>query len=206
MQYLSQHRKECYLYAGIAVAVIVIFIGWYFYQLHYESRAEAMYSSAYSSYTLTTDVAKEKDTLTKAVDLYKELVEAYPSSRAAGLAYYNLGNLYFSLGDIDASIEAYTLFLDKSSDKGMLTALAYYGLGYCYEAQKDYEQALRSFENSESHSVGKNLKTINYSNIARIYEKMNNYPKAIEYYKKVIENKVEPFMEGMIKNKIASLS
>ncbi len=205
LQFLSNHRREVYLYSGIVVAVVVLVVGWYLYRLYYESRANEMYARAYASYG-TANVSQDQESLKKAVGLYDELVKEYPESRAAELALYNLGNLYYSLGDAEKSIGAYESYLQESRDTSMLRALAYYGLGYSYELKNDYEGALKNFESAEKHALGSHFKVINYANIGRIYEKMGNIPKAVEYYGKVMGKDVDPFMQGLMKNKIATLS
>jgi len=204
--FLASHRREVYLYSGIVVAMIAVILGWYLYGLHYESSAGEMYARAYGSYTRVQEDQQNSDSTREAVGLYEELVKKYPSSEAAILAYYNLGNLYYSAADMDKSIAAYRAYLEKSDKSSMLRGLAYYGLGYCYEAKKDYEKALKSFENSEKNTLGTHFKIINYANAGRIYEKMGNVVKAVEYYKKVSGDDVDPFMKGLMKQKIANLS
>ncbi len=206
IHFLAHHRREVYLYSGIVVAIIVAVLGWYLYGLHYESRAGEMYARAYGSYTIEQSGQQNSESIKKAIDLYEELVKKYPSSEAAILAFYNLGNLYYSAGDMDQSIAAYRSYLEKSDKSSMLRGLAYYGLGYCYETKKDYEKALKSFENSEKNTLGTHFKIINYANTGRIYEKMGNSAKALEYYKKVAGDDVDPFIQGLMKQKIANLS
>ena len=84
-------------------------------------------------------------------------------------------------------------------------ALASNGLGYCYEAKGQNEKAVEAYENSAKDSIGGAFSGAAYVNIARIYERMKNTPKAIEYYKKASEQKNEALITALIKRKIAEL-
>lgn len=203
IEYLIEHRNKFYAAISFVVLVIVVACGWYFYGLHYENGADRLYSSAFNAYS--GNVNKDTAAYTTAAGMYGEITEKYPKSRAATLSYYNMGNIYYNLREFDKSIDAYTAFLERSSEDNVLTSLAYYGMGYCYEEMENYEEALKSFETSNSSIVGTHFAVINYSNIGRIYEKMKLPEKAKEYYERVVEQADDPFLKTLMKRKLATL-
>lgn len=204
-QYIYENRQKFYLASGIAGLIVLLLVVWGIYNLNYERKANLMYSLAYNSYTLAGASDDERKTYETAVKIYEELINKYPKSDAAKLAFYNTGNIYYSLYDVDKSIEAYRKFLKKSSKHNMLTSLAYYGLGYCYEDKKDFEQAIESFESSNESIEGLHFTSMNYANIARIYEKMGKEKKALEFYKKALEHTLDPLIEALVRSKVATL-
>lgn len=206
MQYISEHRNKFYIAGVVALAIIILFMGWYFYRLNYENKAERMYSSTYYSYSLPGNSSDMKDAYLKATLMYENLVKEYPDSRAATRSFYNMGNVYFNIGETEKSIEAYKTFLKRSRKNNILIALTYYGLGYCYEKNKDYDNALKSFEDSNNGIKGTQFESINYANIARIYEKMGKQKEALEFYRKAVEKTNDPLMQMMVKSRIAALS
>jgi tetratricopeptide (TPR) repeat protein len=203
IEYLIEHRNKFYAAISFVVLVIIIACGWYLYGVHYENSADRLYSSAFNTYS--ANVKNDGAAYTNVTDMYREITEKYPKSRAATLSYYNMGNIYYNLRELDKSIEAYTTFLERSTEDNVLTSLAYYGLGYCYEERENYEEALTSFENSNSSIIGTHFTVINYSNIGRIYEKMKRPDKAMEYYKRVVEQTDDPFLKTLMKRKLATL-
>jgi len=205
IHYASTNKRKIYLFSGILVLVLLMTAGGYFYKQSYEKKAREMYSSAYNSYQTGNDKT-DKEVYTKAVGLYQDLIKKCSRSKAASLAYYNLGNLYFKLGEIDKSINAYNEFLRTSSKDNVLAMLSYYGLGYCYEAQKNYDKALDSFGNIGLHNGGTFYLAMNYNNMARVYEEMNKHDKAQEYYEKALKQTTNPVMERLIKRKMSTLS
>jgi len=205
LEYIAENRQKVYLASGIAGVIVLLLVGWGIYQYNYEQHANAMYSRAYNSYKLSGYTEDEDKSYREAVTVYEELIDTYSRSDAARLAYYNMGNIYYALGEIDKSIDAYQSFLKQSKRFGMMTSLAYYGLGYCYEARKDFDNALVSFKNSNKTIEGLHFTSMNYANMARIYEKKGDQTKALEYYKKAMEQTPDPLLEALVKNKVASL-
>ena len=206
INYMSEHRSKFYTGGAVALAIIILFGGWYFYRLNYEEKAEYMYTAAYMSYSLPDKTDDMKDAYLIAVEMYTNLVDKYPDSRAATLSFYNMGNIYFNIGEIEKSIEAYKTFLKKSGGNNILTALAYYGMGYCYEKNKDYDNALKSFKDADKSMKGTQFESINYANMARIFEKMGKHKKALESYRKAVEKTGDPLMQMMVKSRIAALN
>ncbi len=207
MQYISENRKKFYIAGSVLLVIIILSGGWYLYRSNYERAAENIYSSAYNSYSLPGDNGGDiKAAYAKAIEIYTDLVKKYPASNAATRSFYNMGNIYFNTGETEKSIEAYKTFLKKSHKNNVLTTLTYYGLGYCYEEKKDYDNALKSFENSLKGTSGTRLESINYANIARVYEKMNKQEAALGSYRKALEKAEDPLLEMMVKNRITALN
>ena len=203
--YFMRNRKP------IAVVLAVICIGalasggLYYYNLRTEKAAQSMYSMALGSYGVLMHGA-QKDRYATAIELYTEVIKKYPDTKAAHLASYNLGNIHFILNDTDKSIEAYREFLKYTSRDNVLTALAYNGLGYCYESIKDYPNALDSFNKSIEYESGTTYLSLSYSNVARIYEQMNDYKQAQEYYKRALDHATDSLTESLIRRKVSLIA
>ena len=138
--------------------------------------------------------------------MYDDVIAQYPGSKAATLAQYQLGNLYYNLGDMDASIKAYGEFLKDASDTGDLKALAYNGMGYCYEKKGDLSRALESFEKAVDSKSGGGFESMTYSNMARIYNEMKNKEKALEYYQKALASAADPSTQLFLKKMISTIN
>lgn len=197
VNYASENKSRVYLLLVILVLILLISGGWYIFRLNYEKNAWKIYDRAY-------DVSM-KGNLPQAIKFYREVTSKYPDSRAAMIACYHLGNLYFRLHEIDLSIEAYQEFLRRAPEDNDLLTLAYAGLGYCYESRKNFKDALVSFEKAVKTDLRGSFEGINYRNIARTYEQMNNRGKALEYYRKALNKNKDPYVDLLIKRKISSL-
>jgi tetratricopeptide (TPR) repeat protein len=193
--YLTENRKKLYIAGAVFVAILVIAGGWYLYDLDTEKSAQQLYTRAY--YAATGEGA---------TGIFKDVLEKYPRSQAAVLTSYRLAGLYYQQKDFDAAIRHYEAFLQKTPDKSDLRTIAYMGLGHCYEAKKDFKNALAAFEKAASSKTGDVFAGLNDQNIARVYEAMNDPAKALEYYQKALTKNADPLSELLIKRKIATLS
>jgi len=60
-------------------------------------------------------------------------------------AHFNLGNVYFHLGNFQSAIEEYQAFIASSTENN-LQSQAYYNTGTCYLAQKNYMESIDAFK------------------------------------------------------------
>jgi tetratricopeptide (TPR) repeat protein len=201
---IKESKKQIYIGASILFILIAAGAGWYYYNANYEQSAQKTYTAAVDAYLKNISQGKgEKEPGT--IPSYEEVIKQYPGSKAAELAHFDLGNLYYKANDYDKSIENYQAFLAKENRKTIRTALAYTGLGYSYEAKKDFEKALAAYEQSTQQEIGDRYESLGYRNMARIYEEMQDNKKAVEFYKKAQEKFKDSSMEMIIKRKIAIL-
>jgi tetratricopeptide (TPR) repeat protein len=196
--FISENKQKALIALGIVCFVLLGITGWFFYQANYEKSAEKLYTKAHND-SLNMKGAQD------ALKLFKDVTTQYPSSNAALLAHYRLGNYYFYLNDIDSSISSYQAFIKHSPADTDLVPLAYTGLGYCYEYKGDYKTALQYYEKAEKSKAGVNFESMNYRNIARSYEALNDRAKALEYYQKALGKTSDPLVERFIKRKISIL-
>jgi tetratricopeptide (TPR) repeat protein len=200
--YFEKNKKKAYIGLGVLFAVILISTGWYLYRLDYEKNAQKLYAEAFGTYHLSPP---GPETSRRAIQMYSELNQKFPGSRAAASALFSIGNLFYGLNDFDRSIQAYKDFLNASGIRKDLRSMAYNGLGYCYDAKGDLDKALEFYEKSIQNAMGGAVLSATYSNMAGIYLEKKNREKALEYYKKAQKQKSDPVMDAMIKRKISEL-
>lgn len=201
--YVSENRTRVTIVGIALVCAVVVALGIYSYWSYYSGSALKLYTRAQENILKGGD---NKEAMQGNIAIYKELIEKYPYSWSGRMAYYHLGNIYYNSGELESAIRAYEKFIAKSgSDKTGIKFLALTSLGYAYEVKKDFNQALKYFEQAQNvYSVG--FETIGFRNIARAHEELNNKEKALEYYKKALEKTTDPGATLIIKRKIATLS
>jgi len=85
------------------------------------------------------------DTRAKAIASLQAVLAQHGRSSAAVQAAYELGNLQYQAGDYAAARGAYEIALAKGA-AGSLRTLAASGVGYTWEAQKNYANAVTAYE------------------------------------------------------------
>jgi tetratricopeptide (TPR) repeat protein len=199
--FVEKHRTRIYAGVGIFLLIILLAGGWYVYQVNYETSAGKLYNRVFD----TAAKADPASGNTGAIQGYKDLITRYPRSDAAITAYYRLGNLYFNRQEFDSAIVAYQEFLKNAPPQSDLITLANNGIGNCQEAKKDFNKALESYEKAMKTNTASSFEALNYSNIARIYEELNNPAKAAEFYRKALGKTTDALMTLYLKRKISIL-
>jgi len=202
VEFAKRYRKAIYISSISLLGLALIFAGWFLFRMNYESKAQSLYLKTYGSYLKGQPPARDGE----AIKGYQELVKAYPSSKAAGIARYRLGNLFFQAQGYDEAIQAYEKFIEQSSPEGELIVLALSGLALSQEAKKNYSGALASLERALKMKSGVLFEGILFRDMARMYEQLNDKKNALEYYRKALSATNDPSITMLLKRKIAMLS
>jgi tetratricopeptide (TPR) repeat protein len=202
--YISANKPKIYLASAIVISIVIVSSGWYLYRMNYEDKAQRLYAMANVAGMKAARQGGKPDQ--NNIKMHSDVITQYPGSKAAMMSYYQMGNMYYNLGDVDASINAYTEFLKEVPDASDLKILAYNSIGYCYEKKTDFPRALESFEKAANSKSSGGFEGTTYRNLARIYEEMNNKEKALEYYQKALNSATDPSMELLLKKTISTIN
>ncbi len=200
--YVLTHKRNIAVATTIVLAVFVLIGGWAYYRQTEETKAMNLYNKAVMD---TIRIRMAGQDATAAVKPLQDVMEKYPSTEAATLARYRIGNAYLNAGQIDAALKAFQGYLKEKSGENELTVLVYNGMGNCYEVKKDYKNALVQYEMALNAKAGKPFAGDILANLARTYEAMKDNKKAVEYYQKSMDKTNDPAMKLIIGRKIAIL-
>ena len=200
--YVLTHKQNIAVATTIVLAVFVLIGWWAYYRQTEETKAMNLYNKAVMD---TIRIRMTGQDATAAVKPLQDVMEKYPSTEAATLARYRIGNAYLNAGQIDAALKAFQGYLKDKSGENELTVLVYNGLGNCYEVKKDYKNALLQYEMALNAKAGKPFAGDILANLARTYEAMKDNKKAVEYYQKSMDKTNDPAMKLIIGRKIAIL-
>jgi len=202
--YFYENTTRFYSILATSILAIVIAVGIYLYWNDYQTNATKIYAKAQTS--MLRNRQNTEGISSDTMIIFKELIDKYPHSWSARMAYYHMGNIYYNSGELDNAIASYKKFLSSvRSDDAGIKFLALTSLGYCFEAKKDFKLALDYFEQAQkSNNTG--FEAIGFRNIARIYEQLNDKKKALENYQNALKMAIDPSMALFIKHKISSLS
>lgn len=199
LDFMTRHRKQVAWGTGVFVFLLLSVAGWYFYTLNYENQARRLYDQALEGIGDSDQAAAEKN----AHKILTDVTSKFPRSDAAVAAHYRLGNRYYDQGDMDRSIASFQELIKRTPRDSDLVTLAYSGLGYCYEAKKDYPKALAAFQDAVNSPKGWAFAVALYGNVARIYELMDEPAKAVEFYRKALEKTTDEGLKLMLARKIS---
>ncbi|MFH1288775.1 MAG: tetratricopeptide repeat protein [bacterium] len=144
----------------------------------------AMLSQAVNVYHFGGNQAGEvsKKSIIDSISLLKNVIEKYPHTQSASIAYYYLGNLNYQLADYQQSLLYYKDFINKYPNHTLVHSVQK-NMAYIYEFQKNFDEAAKIYENLINTSdIDPKQKDSLKLNLARIYELQNQLEKAKAIY------------------------
>src|SRR5215510_385460 len=183
---------------GVIVVILAAIWGWYRSQ---ESRGLAALAEAH---VLAQQVERPeaRDRAIKALEL---VIAEHPRLSALPQAAYELGNLKYAAGQYPAARGAYELALAKGAT-GTLRTLSAAGIGYTWEAEKNYASAVTAYQAAIASSGPKDfLYEDMLMSLARAQEQQGNTAAAAETYQRLLRDVPDTRRTEDLKTRLAQL-
>jgi tetratricopeptide (TPR) repeat protein len=129
--------------AGVVVVALIVVGAWAWYRSQ-ESRGEVALASATQLVQQATPQAAP-DARAKAIEALEAVLRDHPRFSGAAQAAYQLGNVRYASGAYAQARGAYEVALAKGGPAS-LRALSAAGIGYTWEAEKNYANAATAYE------------------------------------------------------------
>lgn len=129
--------------AGIVVLAALVAAGW-FWSASEQHRAMTAYAEALARVRAAQSPQATPEARSAAVKGLEAVLAGFPSAPAAQQAAYQLAGLRYDAGDYGAARRAYEVVLARGAS-GTLRTLAQAGLGYTWEAERQYPRAIDAY-------------------------------------------------------------
>jgi tetratricopeptide (TPR) repeat protein len=190
--------------AGV-VLVVAIAVGATMWHRSQESRGDAALAAASVLVQQATAPEAPPDARDKAIAALDGVLREHPRFSGAGQAAYQLGNLRYAAGAYGPARGAYELALAKGGPAS-LRALSALGIGYTWEAEKDYARAATAYESALKAIPPK---TFLYEDallaLARVQELGGKPALAAETYQRVLKEVPDTRRADDLKTRLAAL-
>jgi tetratricopeptide (TPR) repeat protein len=191
--------------AAVLAAVLVVVAGgwtWYHWQ---DSRGLAALTEASALVQQAQSAQAAPGTRDRAIKALEVVIADYPHLSALPQAAYQLGNLKYAAGQYPAARAAYELALAKGAS-GALQALAAMGIGYTWEAEKNFTAAAQAHATA---AKGFGPKDFLYEEALMAQgrdEELSGKPAAaIEIYQRLLRDLPNTRRADDLRNRVASL-
>ncbi|MBM4338844.1 MAG: tetratricopeptide repeat protein [Deltaproteobacteria bacterium] len=182
--FVDQHLKKIGIGAMIVLVVILSFFLYRMWDQGKEDEANQKFASALEGYLMASSPYREATPAEykKVLEGFEEVIKTYPRTSSGRFSLLHKGRIHLRLGELDEAINAFDGFLKKAGKERLYQLFAYEGLGYAYEGKKDYEKAVKAYQEIIKLGTGYDWAGTHLS-IARCYEKMGKTNEALENYK-----------------------
>ncbi len=188
--WLFAERHRGLMLAGILVAglaaVMLATLLWLQHQREREALAlESQATHAYVNRSFDDAEANTKQ-LETAGRLYRQILEEFPRTTSARLAWYLLGNVLAEQQDYAGAIDAYQHFLTQSETPPALLGLVYQRLGTTYLAHGEREAGYHAYTRVLQMPDALNKDQALFE-LAKLEEHDNRADQALVYYRRLVE-------------------
>lgn len=165
--------------------LVLIIGGWFVYRnLIMQPKEEKAMAQMWMA-----QVQFEQDSFNMALDNpgggysgFLHIISDYKGTKAANLANYYAGISYLNLGNFDAALS----FLNDFKPNGIIGPVMKHGaLGDVYSELNQMDKAADNYKKAAEASDNELLTPYYMKKLAMLFETQNEYPKALEIYKKI---------------------
>ena len=196
-------------WAGLALIILAAvglgWGGWMVWSTRAESHgavalAQARFLLAQAQTPNAVPEAKER-----AQKALEDVVAEYPRLSSGAQAAYQLGNLRFAAGQYPQARAAFQVARSRARSAS-LTSLASLGIGFTFEAEKNYEAAEKSFAETVKGASAKDfLYEEAMSDMARVQELGGKRAAALETYQKILKELPDGRRAEELRARVATL-
>jgi tetratricopeptide (TPR) repeat protein len=196
-------------WAGLALIILAVvglgWGGWMLWSTRAESHgavalAQARFLVAQAQTPNAGPEAKER-----AQKALEDVVAEYPRLSSGAQAAYQLGNLRFAAGQYPQARAAFQVARSRARSAS-LASLASLGIGFTFEAEKNYEAAEKSFAETVKGAGPKNfLYEEAMSDMARVQELGGKRTAALETYQKILKELPDGRRAEELRARVATL-
>ncbi|NIO28563.1 MAG: tetratricopeptide repeat protein [Candidatus Latescibacteria bacterium] len=168
-----------------------------------EGGSDEMALASLFNLALCKKLLGEIDEAQAALEKYREQ-HPEDDKRAAEVA-YQLGDLHETAGRMDMAVKEYKLALSSKPSSDLKIEL-YYRLGVCYEQLEDINSAINAYNKAMASKNKEDAFRLSaVARCAALYEKKEDYKKAILAYKDLVRNAKDPELVVAAQERVSQL-
>lgn len=197
-------RLAIQIAAALAVLGLLAGGGWAWYRVQ-EARSEAALAEAWVLVQQAEASVGSVEARTRAIQALEAVVSRYPRYSGSIQAAFELGNLRYAAGEYGAARGAYQVALARGAT-GTVRALAALGIGYTWEAEKNWASAQEAY-GAAARDLGPKdfLFEEILMDLARAQEMAGKPAQALETYQRLLKDLPNPKRGDEIRTRIADL-
>lgn len=213
LNWIVANVKTIGIIVGVIVLIVIIGLSWRAYQKGVTEKALALEGKAFKLHQeVQTELASKtqaaasetpseaQNPYQEVIALYQDIIDQYPGTPSAGRAQYLLGSIAYQRGNYDEAKTLFSAYL-KTSSQGTLAIQAEESIGYIFEQQQDYQQAIDAFKRLEA-KVSDTKKPAILLAIARNYEALGQTAEAITTYQSVVDSNTSFSLKNTAKERL----
>lgn len=207
LEWIRAHQTTKWAVCAVALllAVGIGWGGWALWKTRYEAQGSIALTQARALVAQSQAPGASPDTRQRAEKALQDVITEYPRLSAVGQAAYLLGSLRFTSGQYAQARSNFELAHAKAGSP-TLAALAALDVGYCWEAEKNYEAAEKAYMSAISGAQPKHfLYEEALIDVARVQDLAGKRPAAVQTYQRLLKDLPDSRRAEEFRSRMSSL-
>jgi len=207
LEWLREQRWTRWVVLGLGVVVVVGigWAGWAAWKSRYESQGSMAFARARTLVAQAQISGAATDARERAEKALQDVLTDYPRLSSVAQAAYLLGSLRYSAAQYPQARSSYELARAMAGSRS-LAALAGLDIGYCWEAEKNYDAAEKAYLSAINVAKPKDfLYEEGMVDAARAQELGGKRAAALETYQRLLKDLPDTRRAEEIRSRVASL-
>jgi tetratricopeptide (TPR) repeat protein len=185
----------------LVVLIIVAAVTVYFLKIS-ENKAIFLLQQSVAKYQTLMNAGNPNSAYLEAEKDFGRIMEKYSGRKGEKLARFTYAGICYAAGEYDKAIANYDKSLVDLNDEPFLKNLILSGLGYSYQAKKDYKTSVKYFEMIEA-TPDNSIKDEALFNLGELYAKIGDKDKSTDAFKKILSDHPGSMYTEIVKEKVA---
>jgi len=167
-----------------------------------ENKAIFLLQQSVAKYQTLMNAGNPNKAYLEAEKDFGQIMEKYSGRQGEKLARFTYAGICYAAGEYDKAIANYDKSLVELNDEPFLKNLILSGLGYSYQAKKDYKTSVKYFEMIEA-TPDNSIKDEALFNLGELYAKIGDKDKSTDAFKKILSDHPGSMYTEIVKEKVA---
>jgi tetratricopeptide (TPR) repeat protein len=200
--FVTAHKVQVSCALGAFLIVLIIGAASLYFLKQSGERAFSLLQQGITKYEALLTTKGPDKAFKDTEEDFERIIKTYPQRQGGILARLYYAGMCYAAKDYDKAITLYKPLLAEFNDKPFFKNLVLNGLGYCYEAKKDYKTASDYFE-MVAAAPDYPIKDEALFNLGEIYSDLGNKDKSVAAFKKILSDHPDSIYTEIVKEKIS---
>jgi tetratricopeptide (TPR) repeat protein len=199
---VTEHKIQFSCALTFFCVLIIVAAVTVFYLKQSENKAFFLLQQSVAKYQALMKAGDPNKAYQEAGKNFGVILEKYSNRKGGKLARLAYADICYDAGDYDKAIANFSKLLVGFNDEPFLKNLVLSGLGYSYNAKKDYNTSAKYFEMIVTTPVYTNKDEALF-NLGELYAKIGEKDKSLDAFKKILSDHTGSMYTAIAKEKIA---
>lgn len=199
--FVTAHKVQVSCALGFFLVLLIVAATVFYFLKQSEKTAFSLLEKGIEKYQTLLKTETPENAYKDAGKDFEKIIKKYSGIEGGKLASLFYADISYDAKDYDKAISLYKPLLEEFKDEPFLKNLALNGLGYSYEAKKDYQTASGYFE-MVATDQNYPIKDEALFNLGEMYAATGNKDKSKNAFKKILSDYPESMYTEIVKEKM----